>query len=102
MQEVERRLQEAERRLQEPEMRMKPHEFAKLYRVGLGKVLGWLKDGTLTAINVGSGSEKPRWRIRPIDIQRFEARMSTVKERPARKPAAPKPEAGTIAFFPES
>jgi hypothetical protein len=79
-----------------------PREFARIYGIGLGKVLGWLSDGTLSAINVGSGHQKPRWRIRRVDIERFEARRSTMRERTAQKPRAPKPDTNTIAFFPES
>lgn len=58
-------------------------EVAESYGASPDKVLGWIRSGRLTAINVGNGTVKPRWRIRPADLADFERRGES------KKPAKP-------------
>ena len=49
-----------------------PPEVAALLRVRLEKVLGWVHDGRLLAVNVASdGSTRPRWRISQAALEAF-------------------------------
>jgi hypothetical protein len=81
-----------------------PAAFARRYSIGLTKVLYWLASGELGGIDVSLGRlKKPRWRIREIDIERFEARRANTaaaapQPRRTRKETAP---AASVAFFPE-
>lgn len=47
-----------------------PPEIAKLLRVSNAKLLGWIRRGELTAINVGN-CHRPRFRISPDDLDAF-------------------------------
>ena len=47
-----------------------PPEIAKLLRVSNTKLLGWIRRGELTAINVGNG-HRPRFRISPDNLDAF-------------------------------
>jgi transposase len=52
---------------------MSPTAVAKLYGVGIGKVLAWIKSGDLKAVNVATNrSQRPRWAISPDAIAEFE------------------------------
>ncbi len=63
-----------------------PAQVAKSYGSSVDKVRSWITSGKLTAINVGSGKVKPRWRIRQSDLDAFEAaRMSKPQPKPARR-----------------
>ena len=81
-----------------------PAEFAGRYHIGLSKVLAWLASGELGGIDVSLGRrKKPRWRIRQIDIERFEARRANAAAappKPRRAAAEPAPP-GAVSFFPE-
>jgi excisionase family DNA binding protein len=59
-------------------------ELCERYGVNQHTVLGWIRSGELTAINVGRrlGTKKPRWRITPEALKAFEL---------LRTPAAPIP-----------
>lgn len=63
-------------------------------------VLGWIKAGELSALNVGrsTAARKPRWRIAQDDFERFIARRSaTMEQRPTRTRRRVDPE--VIEFF---
>ena len=61
-----------------------PPAIAKLLRVNVHRVLGWIASGQLTASNVGDGINRPRWRIMPDDLDAFLLRRQ-------RQPTAPAP-----------
>jgi hypothetical protein len=86
-----------------------PAQFGRRYGVGVMKVLHWLNTGELTGIDVSLGRKlKPRWRIRQVDIELFEARRANsasitngrvpARERLAKEPRRPE---GFVQFFPE-
>lgn len=63
-----------------------PAEVAKSYGASVDKVVGWIRSGRLTAINIGNGATKPRWRIRQSDLAEFErARLSKKPATPTRR-----------------
>lgn len=50
-----------------------PREYAELREIHVDKVLGWIADGSLRALNLAaSTSGRPRWRIPIEEIERFE------------------------------
>jgi hypothetical protein len=53
-----------------------PPAVAKLYGVDAHKVLSWIRTGELKAMNVGDGTQRPRYRISPADLAAFEAARS--------------------------
>jgi hypothetical protein len=74
--------------------------FARRYRIGEGKVLGWIRSGELRAINTASSlAGRPRWLIPPEAITAFEAKRAggpspaTAKQRRRRTSG--------IDFFPD-
>jgi excisionase family DNA binding protein len=84
-------------------MTITPQQFAERYGVGLRKVLAWIRSGRLGAVNVGDGQRNPRFRIRQVDIERFEATNQAQPQtarRPRRKAVADPP--GYTRFFRES
>jgi hypothetical protein len=57
-----------------------PPQVAAQYRVDVHRVLGWIKRGDLHAINVGDGTQRPRFRISPEALAQFEARRSATPQ----------------------
>ena len=58
-------------------------ELAERWRVTTDKVRGFIHLGQLAAVNVGGGSQKPRWRISDTARKNFEqARASHPKPEP--------------------
>jgi hypothetical protein len=55
-------------------------EIADRYRCGPEKVLGWLRSGELSGVNIAArvGGKKPRWRISAEALANFERRRSAV------------------------
>ncbi len=53
-----------------------PPELAKKWRVGLWKVMGYIKDRKLRALNFSHGKQ-PRFRILASDVESFEKRIGT-------------------------
>ena len=47
-------------------------EVAARWKTNRDKVLGFIRDGELPAINLSRGSERPRFRIRREDLETFE------------------------------
>lgn len=53
-----------------------PPQVAKRLAVDPSRVRAWIVNGSLRAINVGDGSQRPRYRISPADLAAFEAARS--------------------------
>ncbi len=62
---------------------LSPPALAEKLRVKPQKVLGWIKDGQLKAVNVAeSRAGRPRWRILPEAIEEFLTARSSTPESP--------------------
>ncbi|MSR55803.1 MAG: DNA-binding protein [Gemmataceae bacterium] len=62
-------------------------------------ILDWIRTGQLVAVNVGRGTERPRWRIASTDLDAFLAgRRATPAVKPDRRRRA-KLQADVIKFF---
>lgn len=57
-----------------------PPKVAERLAVDSHRVLGWIRRGELRAVNVGDGSQRPRFRISPADLALFEATRSAGPE----------------------
>jgi hypothetical protein len=80
---------------------MTPPQLARIYGVNVQKVLLWIKNGELTAINLAArAGGRPRWRIRQTDVEVFEARRQAVPPiaPQRRRQRADKP-AGWVEYF---
>ncbi|MGA2067818.1 MAG: helix-turn-helix domain-containing protein [Thermoguttaceae bacterium] len=65
-----------------------PPELARQLRVDVHTVLGWIGNGELRAVNVGTRGKRPRWRIDPADVVVFEQRRAAQPEvKPLRRRA---------------
>jgi hypothetical protein len=53
-----------------------PPAVGRLLGCGSDKVLGLIRTGELRASNLASGSQRPRWKINPVDLQAFLERRS--------------------------
>jgi hypothetical protein len=52
---------------------LSPRDLCHRYKVGLDKVLGWIRRGELKAVNVATAlCGKPRWVVTPEAIAEFE------------------------------
>ena len=61
-----------------------PPEIRRKLRIRQSKVLGWIKNGDLPAIDVSEGrGRRPRYRVRKSDLDAFLAARAVV---PAAKP----------------
>ena len=58
---------------------VRPIAYAKSRGIGVEKVLQWIADGELIAVNVAQAADgrRPRWRISLDAIEAFERRRST-------------------------
>jgi len=65
--------------------RLTPPELARIYRVDIHTVLAWIRNGQLRAVNVGSGTKRPRWRIDPADVAVFEAARTAQPSPPTQR-----------------
>jgi hypothetical protein len=82
---------------------LSPADIARHYQCGISKVLGWIGDRQLRAIDIGRGQVKPRWRVRIEDLDAFEVRRSRApapRRRASRRQASVPANEG-IKFFPE-
>lgn len=79
-----------------------PTEVAKLYRVSINTVTGWIHRGDLAAVNVGTrpNAGKPRWRISDAALAAFEQsrQMTRSAPREARGPRKQK-ENDVVEFY---
>jgi hypothetical protein len=69
--------------------------------VSINKILAWIADGTLLAINVAQRrGERPRWRISPDALAAFgAARSSKASAPPTQPPRRRKGDGRVIEFF---
>jgi hypothetical protein len=72
------------RTLQLPRTKFTVPQLAKQWGLDPSKVRGWIRRGELRAINVGSGSKRPRFLIDAVDIEAFEKAREVI-------PACPPP-----------
>jgi excisionase family DNA binding protein len=74
---------------------LKSTEISKLLRVSPEKVLGWIRRGELTAIDVGDG-KRSEYRVHQEDLSAFLARREVKPPPPyqRRKPRRPAPPEG--------
>jgi excisionase family DNA binding protein len=80
---------------QAPQPFLTPPEIAKLLRVSPEKILGWIRRGELTAVNVGNGF-RPRYRVSPDNLDAFlKSRQVQPPPKRLRRPPQP-PEGGPI------
>jgi hypothetical protein len=80
-----------------------PAELAKDARIGINKVLDWIRKGELRAVNVAANAEgqRPRWRVAESDWEDFQLRRSTSPTptpRPSRRRRR-ETDASVIEFF---
>lgn len=69
-------------------MYLTPSQIAKRLRVRKERVLDWIRKGTLPALNLGT--TRPRFKVRPADLERFEAeRAVAITPRPQRSEPTP-------------
>jgi hypothetical protein len=53
--------------------RLSPKQVAERYGVGVGKVITWIRNGELRAMNIASRLDvRPRYSIAPADLEEFE------------------------------
>ncbi|MFZ5833471.1 MAG: helix-turn-helix domain-containing protein [Planctomycetota bacterium] len=76
-------------------------EIAARWGCKPSKVIALIRSGQLVGIRIGGGDAKPRYRVRPEDLARFE--QSREVQPPARRGRKPKPQrpAGFIEYFAE-
>ena len=76
-----------------------PPEVAKRYGVDPSRVITWIRNGELRAIDVSRrGAKRPRFRIDPSALLEFEAKRSaTSSPKPTRRKR--NHTAGVIEFF---
>jgi hypothetical protein len=77
----------------------RPRDLCRRWRVGLAKIMTWIRSGALRALNVGSDRcGRPRYVIPPESLAAFEARRATT---PPPKPARRKKRTDEIDFYPD-
>lgn len=54
-----------------------PRDVAARHAISVDRVLLWIREGKLSAINIGDGLIKPRWRILPSALDAFERARTT-------------------------
>jgi len=48
-----------------------PPAIGRELQVKPARVIGWIRNGELPAVNVGDGSLRPRWRVSRVDLETF-------------------------------
>ncbi len=76
-----------------------PPQFAETVAVSPETVIGWIRSGELQAVNVGSGSKRPRYRISPEAIEQWQRKRLVVP--PPKPTRRQKPAASYTRFFEE-
>jgi excisionase family DNA binding protein len=63
-----------------------PPTVAKRLGVDAHRVLDWIRQGKLRAVNLGDGAVRPRYRVDPGDLQDFlDGRAVTPPSKPANR-----------------
>lgn len=60
-----------------------PNELARLRGIGPEKVLGWIRSGKLSAINISEGRIRPRYLIALTDLAEFDKSLAVVAPAPS-------------------
>lgn len=83
-----------------PDRSYSPPDIAKRYGVNVRKVLDWIRDESLHAIDVSyhPGVGKPRWRITPEALAEFEASRSN-RTTPEAAPMQPRRRQAVKGYF---
>jgi hypothetical protein len=56
----------------------KPRDLCRRWRVGLDRIMGWIRRGELRALDMSSSrSGRPRFVVTPESLAEFEARRTT-------------------------
>ena len=74
-----------------------PPQVAELYGVDAHKVVRWIRAGELHAVNVGDGTNRPRYRISHADLAAFEAGRAV--QPPAPRVRRRRADPNVIQFF---
>lgn len=74
-----------------------PPTLAARLGVSKAQVIGWIKDGSLRAIDTSKRRRRPRWKLLPEDVQRFLNHRASQPPEP-RQPRRKK-DVGVIEFF---
>lgn len=75
-----------------------PSDIARSRGVNVLKVLGWIKTGELKAVNMATCVGKlPRWKISPVDLERFDAARAAAPQAPVTR--RPRRKAGHVVEF---
>jgi hypothetical protein len=77
----------------------KPRDLCRRWRVGLEKVMGWIRRGELRALDLSSSrSGRPRFVVTPEALAEFEARRATT---PTPKTVRRKKRTSGVDFYPD-
>jgi hypothetical protein len=76
-----------------------PPQIARTRRIRVGKVLDWIRRGELVAVNLAEKrGGRPRWRISPEALERFDQTRSSRRPVLTRKPRLPRSDMVTEFF----
>src|SRR5262249_51267040 len=76
-----------------------PPELGELWGVSADKILGWIRDGSLRAVNIAARlGGRPRWMIDAADVASFEAARSN-RTAPKRNGRQRRQQAGGFTRF---
>ena len=85
---------------QHHEQKLTPPEVARLFRVDVHKVLTWIRNGELRAVNVAARlGGRPRYRIDREDLAAFERRRQVQPPPPVIRRPRRKPDPDYIRFY---
>ena len=83
----------------EPSGMLTPPQVAQQLGVSPDKIRAWIDKGELSATNVAAaGSSRPRYRVSPEDLAKFQMRRQKVKP-PPKPTRRPRKDDGVIEFF---
>jgi hypothetical protein len=75
-------------------------DLAKRWRIGEGKIHGFLRRGELIGVNLATHlSARPQWRITPEAVEQFERRRSSA---PPPRPPRRRKQPLVIDFYPDT
>ncbi len=74
-----------------------PPAIADRLGVDAHRVIAWIKRGQLAAVNIGDGSQRPRYRVSEADLQVFLAARTV--QPPAPRVRRRRTDPNVIAFF---
>lgn len=82
----------------QPKTKFRPPEVGRRYGVDPAKVIGWINNGELRAVNIAAKrGGRPRWIIDAADLAAFEE--SRVAKPPVKSSRQPRSSGRTKVFF---